>query len=895
MHHSTTKTRLRMEAVMPELNPGRFVSVSRWQQWLLRATDILLSLGALAVLSPLLLLALPGARLQSESRRGRGGRLFNQWSLVAASGRRGRLLQLLGVGTVPLLANILVGDMAFVGPRPRSLQEPAAAGLPPQHYPRPGIFSLWRLRQLTMIDFGSEDETDLEQIRRQGFGYDLGLLLRNLLASLYGSCSLQIPAGPVLVDTVRVSSLSVAETLQRIADRLNAVGDDCMQLCFVNPHCVNVARRNARYRQAVNTAALVVPDGIGMRIAGNILGQAFRHNVNGTDLFPRLCAQLAASGHRLFLLGGQPGVAEEVVNWIAREYPQLQVAGTSHGYFDAAGEQAVIDSIRASKADVLLVAMGVPQQDLWIAQHGRATGVKLAMGVGGLFDFYSGRIPRAPAWLRELGLEWSYRLYQEPARMWRRYLLGNCSFLLAICLQRWLGCLDVLKLAASETSALPAVTARRAAVIASPLAAADMPLPTEHCSALLPLGDRPLLYRTLETLAGLGCREVDLYASHDLLRLRALVGNGERWGLRIAVQPVRDTADAWSRIAGSELADGESLWINRADHWLPVTELADSTADAIWVHPAADDTTAWSGWACLGRQQLVAAVPTLSLPAADCQRLTAVKRLVSAAPYRFDSPAAMLVAQQRWLQRAGSQFELFASHGPGIRIAASASVDPEAVLVAPVEIGENAVVAAGAQAGPNVVLGEGVQLAAGVSLRDALVADGVCVNGPAEVASAVVTTAGIYSCLHGVWLPAAATGYLTGSVEPEPAAGVPLAERAVALLLLLVGALPALICCIARNRSALWREIYPGLLQVLLGKRGLVGVDDPAAIPESVQLAGWGAQLQQAPKGLISPRKALGLSDPDAAAWADVHWMLHSKLQQRLWLLRAYLRNNKLV
>jgi len=107
----------------------------------------------------------------------------------------------------------------------------------------------------------------------------------------------------------------------------------------------------------------------------------------------------------------------------------LVVSGCHDGFFSPQEETEVIRHIAHSGADLLLVALGVPRQDLWIAQHLRETGVTVAMGVEGLFDFYAGRIPRAPQWLREMGLEWLYRLYQEPGRMWRRYLLGNSIFL----------------------------------------------------------------------------------------------------------------------------------------------------------------------------------------------------------------------------------------------------------------------------------------------------------------------------------------------------------------------------------------------------------------------------------------------------------------------------------
>lgn len=865
-------------------------SCSIGQQWLLRAADILLALAVLAVLCPLWLPALPGARLLGTPAHGRQGRVFEQFSLAFPPGRRGRVLRALGVGSLPVVLNILLGDMAWVGPRAlpaaEVLAEPAEARLAV----RPGLFSLWRLRQLTMIDFGSERESDLEQIARQSFFYDYGMLLRNLLASLYGGRSEQHATSSVLVDTVRVSPASVADTLDRIANCVSDASAGFMQLCFINPHCVNVARTNTRYRRVVNEAGLAVPDGIGMRIAGRLLGKPFRHNVNGTDLFPRLCERLAAMSGKLFLLGGQPGIADQTAAWISRHYPGVQVVGSCHGYFDVASEADVIATIRASGADVLLVAMGVPQQDLWIAQHGPQTGVKVAMGVGGLFDFCSGRIARAPQWLRELGLEWAYRLYSEPARMWRRYLVGNISFMIAVCMQRWLGSLDWLDLQGDAELPIPAGAPTRAMVVIGAAEGSDLPLQTDLSPVMMPLGDRPLLFRTLETLAGLGCREVHLFASQDLVRIRAFVGTGERWGLQATIHGVRSPADAWGRIARFRHADDERFWLHQADHWLPASALGTSNEDAVWVHAEADGSLHWSGWARSSQQHTAAVLQALAGGRIDSAALPpAITAYGSQPAYRYDTAQGMLEAQARWLARQPGQFELLANFGPGIRVAASACIEPGATLVAPLEIGDNARVQAGARVGPNVVLGADVQVAGDVAMADALVTDGVSIGGPAAIARSVVTPAGIYSCVHGVWLPAATTGYLLGASAEHTPAQVTVTERVAALLLLALAGLPVLLLKLSGKTGDFCHDVYPRLPSVLQGQRSLIGVGDPATIPDSIRMAGWGQLLSQAPRGLITPRKALGLTDADAAAWADVHWILHTNLQQRWRLLRAYL------
>jgi N-acetylglucosaminyldiphosphoundecaprenol N-acetyl-beta-D-mannosaminyltransferase len=127
-------------------------------------------------------------------------------------------------------------------------------------------------------------------------------------------------------------------------------------------------------------------------------------------------------------------VAEGVVRWLAKHHPGVELAGWRHGYFSAEEEAKVIEDIRRSGAELVLVALGAPRQELWIRRARSRLGAKVMIGVGGLLDFFSGRIPRAPRWIRKLGLEWCYRLCQEPKRLWRRYLVGNAVFLARLAL-----------------------------------------------------------------------------------------------------------------------------------------------------------------------------------------------------------------------------------------------------------------------------------------------------------------------------------------------------------------------------------------------------------------------------------------------------------------------------
>jgi N-acetylglucosaminyldiphosphoundecaprenol N-acetyl-beta-D-mannosaminyltransferase len=251
-----------------------------------------------------------------------------------------------------------------------------------------------------------------------------------LAAPLPRSFILGLPCNPVSMEE------AILAMMERLYDELPS------HVCFLNAHCANLACRDSEYARVLHAAAFCFPDGSGLRLAGNILGRPVPHNVNGTDMFPLLCAALEETDAGVFLFGGQPGVAEQVRHWIELHYPSVRISGIRHGYFSPEEEPLILRQIADSGARLLLVALGAPLQDVWIHRHLStlatigSPGVKVAVGVGGLFDFYSGRIPRAPHWLRRHGGEWLYRLYQEPKRMWKRYILGNPLFLSRVLWER---------------------------------------------------------------------------------------------------------------------------------------------------------------------------------------------------------------------------------------------------------------------------------------------------------------------------------------------------------------------------------------------------------------------------------------------------------------------------
>jgi exopolysaccharide biosynthesis WecB/TagA/CpsF family protein len=226
---------------------------------------------------------------------------------------------------------------------------------------------------------------------------------------------------------IEINNLTMSQALEKVI--ATAQGQEKRSFAFVNADCLNRATRNAAYGRVLSRQSMVFADGSGIRMAGLMRGINVVGNVNGTDMFPLLCKEASEKGLSIFLLGSAPGVADAVAQNMTQQYPALKIAGTQDGYFGATETEQVITKINISCADILLVALGAPRQEMWIETNHARLFPSVAIGVGGLFDFYSGRISRAPLWLREAGFEWTWRFLQEPSRMWRRYFIGNPLFL----------------------------------------------------------------------------------------------------------------------------------------------------------------------------------------------------------------------------------------------------------------------------------------------------------------------------------------------------------------------------------------------------------------------------------------------------------------------------------
>ena len=207
------------------------------------------------------------------------------------------------------------------------------------------------------------------------------------------------------------------------------------QIVTVNTDFVRLADRSPEYREVLNRADLAVPDGMPLVWLSRLTGDPLVERVAGIELVEELCRLGAQEGVGLFLLGARPGVAERAGRSLAARHPGLRITGVFAPPFrprTAADDQAMVDAVRAAGRSILLVALGAPRQDQFIAAHLAELDVPIAIGVGGTLDILAGAIRRAPRWMQRTGLEWLWRLIQEPSRLWRRYLLEDAPLVVRI-------------------------------------------------------------------------------------------------------------------------------------------------------------------------------------------------------------------------------------------------------------------------------------------------------------------------------------------------------------------------------------------------------------------------------------------------------------------------------
>lgn len=226
---------------------------------------------------------------------------------------------------------------------------------------------------------------------------------------------------------LKIDRLSMGEALDKIEGHI-AEKSPC-HVVTADASMVVTARRDPELASIVESADLVTPDGAGLLWASKLLGRPILHRVSGVDLVAEVARLSARQGYRLYLFGAGPEIAKYAAANLQERFPGAQIAGTRHGFFTPADEPEIVREIADAKTDVLLVALGIPKQEKFIAKYKDRLGAGVLIGVGGSFDVYSGRVKRAPVWMQKKGLEWAYRLWQNPRKIGKVMTLPQFALL----------------------------------------------------------------------------------------------------------------------------------------------------------------------------------------------------------------------------------------------------------------------------------------------------------------------------------------------------------------------------------------------------------------------------------------------------------------------------------
>jgi N-acetylglucosaminyldiphosphoundecaprenol N-acetyl-beta-D-mannosaminyltransferase len=240
---------------------------------------------------------------------------------------------------------------------------------------------------------------------------------------------------------VRVNAVQIADAVERMEEWI-ARRESCRYVAVTGMHGVTEAQHDAKFKEILNGAGMVVPDGMPLVWLGRRKGfPGLRRRVYGPELLETFCAKTVAKGYRHFFYGGAPGVAEELARRFAERFAGMVIAGTYCPPFRVLTEEEdreAISAIENSRADIVWVGLSTPKQERWMNEHCSQLNAAVLVGVGAAFDFHTGRVAQAPEWMRENGFEWLYRLLREPRRLWRRYLIYGSEFAVLV-LQELLG------------------------------------------------------------------------------------------------------------------------------------------------------------------------------------------------------------------------------------------------------------------------------------------------------------------------------------------------------------------------------------------------------------------------------------------------------------------------
>lgn len=243
---------------------------------------------------------------------------------------------------------------------------------------------------------------------------------------------------PINILGVQVHPLTVDQLHEELAQLIET--DAHAEVLHVNVHGMNLSADNPWLRDYLNQAEIVFCDGTGIILGARILGQHIPERITYADWMWQLAEFAAARGYSFYFLGAKPGIAQTAADRMIERFPELKIAGVRDGYFNKDNghpdNEAVLADINAARPNILIVGMGMPMQERWLLDNWSRIDANIALTGGAVFDYISGDLKRAPAWMTNNGLEWLGRLLIEPRRLWQRYIVGNPVFLARVIRER---------------------------------------------------------------------------------------------------------------------------------------------------------------------------------------------------------------------------------------------------------------------------------------------------------------------------------------------------------------------------------------------------------------------------------------------------------------------------
>lgn len=236
----------------------------------------------------------------------------------------------------------------------------------------------------------------------------------------------------IFLANLPINQLSLQTIVPKLVGLTKRMRKRPLFVTYINAHNFNLTFKDSVYRGILKRADVVYADGCGVVWAARLFGYHLLGRLTAKDFFEEFCRMAEKENLSLFFLGGKEKVVSKMVKILINNFPQIKIKGSQNGFFTKREEMAILSRINKLKPDFLIVGMGSPKQELWLAKNLPKLKIKVGWCVGGLFDFISGNKPRCPRWLGDLGFEWLFRLLTEPKRLWRRYLIGGPEFLYRI-------------------------------------------------------------------------------------------------------------------------------------------------------------------------------------------------------------------------------------------------------------------------------------------------------------------------------------------------------------------------------------------------------------------------------------------------------------------------------